>query len=156
MDLPSSLGRTATAAGATVFLVPPMAVYRESLDETRMRSEGCRYSTADVAAIRSLAAVLADGRVTSTPVYQRPDLREGVYFVFADESRLKVLLQDNFGGRLPVNGIAETSNGNDLQSVAVLAKETLATDLRRWAARYGGVGTGAACDRQVPPPDVVK
>lgn len=148
MDLPSQVARTDTAVEATVFLVPPMLVFRTSLDEARMQAQACRYATSDPAAIRAVAALLKAADVTANVVYQRPDLREGVYLSFADGSQLKFLLQDNNGGRSPVAGVAETSSAGTFQNVGVTANETLATDLRRWAAASGGIGAGSPCNRR--------
>lgn len=154
MDLPTLVTRADTAAGATVYLVPPMAVFRASLDETRVQAAACRFTTTDPAAVRALVALLQASELHDNPVYQRPDLREGVYLTLADGMQLKVLLQDNPGGRLPVAGIAETSIGGNLQSVSVSARQTLSADVRRWAAELtssrGAVRTGSACDRLVP------
>ena len=150
MDLPRLVTSADTAAGATVYLVPPMAVFRQSLDETRMQSAACRFTTTDPAAVRALVALLQAGELHDNAVYQRPDLREGVYLTLADGMQLKVLLQDNPGSRLPVGGVAETSIGGNLQSVAVSARQSLAADVRQWAAARGGTGTGSACDRLVP------
>jgi hypothetical protein len=150
MDLPTLVTRADTAAGATVYLVPPMAVFRSSLDETHMQSAACRFSTTDPDAVRALVALLQSNELHDNAVYQRPDLREGVYLTLADGMQLKVLLQDNPGSRLPVSGVAETSIGGNLQSVAVSARQSLATDVREWAMTRGGVRTGSACDRLVP------
>ena len=96
-----------------------------------------------------LAGILTRAEVAANPVYQRADLREGVYFSMADGGKFSVLFADNSGGKLPVMGIAETTNGGQIQSVAVLARSTLSTDVRRWAKTHGGEGTGSACDLQM-------
>ena len=152
MDLPGLMGRADTAVNATVFLVPPMALFRSSLDEARMQSSACRYYTTDPAAIRALVALLKAAGVNAASVYQKPDMREGVYLTLPDGAQLKLLLQDNPGSRLPVNGVAESINGGDLQSVAMTASASMSSDIRAWAASRGGVGAGTACERLVPPP----
>jgi len=151
IDLPLLMERSTTATEASVVLVPPMSLYRTDLNEVGMRQEGCRYVTFDVAALRSLVALLREADVRVSPVYQRPDMREGVYLVLGDGSRLNFFLQDNNGGRLPVQGVVEASASGDLQSTAITAAPTLATDLRTWAATHGGTGDGAACNRKPLP-----
>ena len=150
MDLPALLERADPAVGATVFLVPPMALFRTSLDETRMQATACRFTTTDSAAVNALLALLKTGGLHDNPVYQRPDLREGIYLTLGDGMQLKVLLEDNAGSKLPVVGVAETSLGGNLQSAAISARSTLAGDVRAWAATYGGTRSGSACDRLVP------
>jgi len=150
MDLPALVNRADAAVGATVYLVPPMALFRASLDEARMQSAACRFTTTDVTAVNALLALLKGSGLHDNPVYQKPDLREGLYLKLTDGTQLKLLLEDNAGSRLPVVGIAETSSGGNLQSVAVSARATLAGDVRSWAATYGGTRSGSACDRLVP------
>ncbi len=150
IDLPSLMQRADTASRATVFLVPPMALFRNALDERGMQAASCRYVTADPAALRALVGLVRTAYMVGTPVYQRPDIREGVYLTLDDGSLLKLLIQDNLGGRSPVAGIAEVDVGGDLRSTAVVARQTLASNLRGWAARQGGTGSGSACDRQTP------
>ena len=151
IDLPSFMSRADTATQADVFVVPPMSVFRTPLDEAHMQGQGCHFVTSDPAAIRALAAMLQRASIEQSPVYQRPDIREAVYLTLADRTQLKFLLQDNNGGRLRVAGVAETTAGGDVRTVAVTAGETLAGDLRGWADARGGVGSGAACDRLKPP-----
>ncbi len=151
LDLPLLMERSTTATEASVVLVPPMSIYRTDLTEVGMRQEGCRYVTFDPEALRSLIALVRSADVRVSPVYQRPDMREGVYLVLGDGSRLNFFLQDNNGGRLPVQGVVEASSSGDLQSTAITAAPTLATDLRTWAATHGGAGEGAACNRKPLP-----
>ncbi|MEO8935325.1 MAG: hypothetical protein ABI277_15345 [Burkholderiaceae bacterium] len=148
LDFPALIGQADTASDATVYLVPPMALFRMALDEPRMQSASCRYTTTDPAAIRALVGLLRASDISGNEVYQRPDVREGIYLTLADGTQFKLLLQDNFGGKLPVRGVAETSNGGDLHTVSVTTKSTLATAVREWAATRGGAGTGSACSRQ--------
>lgn len=148
MDFPALIGQADAASGATVYLVPPMALFRMALDEPQMQSASCRYTTAAPVAIRALVGLLRASDISGNEVYQRPDLREGIYLTLADGTQLKLLLQDNFGGKLPVRGVAETSTGGDLQTVSVTARSTLATAVRVWAATHGGTGIGSACSRQ--------
>ena len=150
MDLAGWIGRSQTASSVTVFLVPPMALFNTSLGEAQMQAAGCRFTTVDAAAIGALATLLKAGKVDGNVVYQRPDIREGVYLTLADGGQLKLLLEDNNGGKLPVVGVAETAVGGDFERVAVTAGRTLATDVRRWAATHGGEGTGSACNRLSP------
>ncbi len=152
-DFPTVMARVDTASEATVFLVPPMALFRTSLDEAGMQTASCRYATTDPAAIRALAGLLKDGRLATNVVYARPDMREGVYLTLADGARVKLLLQDNHGGKSPVSGLAETFLAGNPQTVSVTGAQTLAVDLRRWAVAYGGTGTGSACNRQTPVAD---
>ena len=151
VDLPLMMERSNTATEASVVLVPPMSIYRVDLNETGMRQEGCRYVTFDAAALRSLTSLLRAADVRASPVYQRPDMREGVYLVLADGSHLSFFLQDNNGGHLPVLGVVEVSTSGDIQSTAVTAAPTLAADLRTWVAMHGGTGEGAACNRKPLP-----
>jgi hypothetical protein len=150
IDLAGALGGMRTATVATVVLVPPMAVFRDALDQRGLQNAGCHYTTADPGAIRELAAILTSADVSANPVYQRADLREGVYFTMADGGKFSALFADNSGGKLPVMGIAETTNGGQIQSVAFTARSTLSTDVRGWAKTHGGEGTGSVCDLQVP------
>jgi len=152
LDLPPLMERANTVTEASVVLVPPMMLYRVDLNETGMRQEGCNYVTFDPAALRALVTMLRAADVHVSPVYQRPDMREGVYLVLADGSRLSFFVQDNKGGHLPVQGIVEYSMSGDIQSSAITAAPTLSTDLRTWAATHGGTGEGAACNRK-PLPD---
>lgn len=151
LDLPAALGQIDGATSATLYLVPPMAIFGTSLDEARMQAASCRYATSDRTAIAALTRLIAAGGVTGSAVYQRPDMREGVYLTLADGAVLKIFLQDNNGGGLPVGGIAEQANGGNLQRVAITASKTLSADLRRWATGRTD-GTGSACDRMVPKP----
>ena len=146
-DLPALIDRAASATEATVLLVPSMTFYRNDVTESRLESVGCRYATSDPAAIRSLVGLFKAADVSVDPVYQALDLREGVYLTMSDGSLLKFFLQDNFGGRLPVKGRAETSASGEVRSMTVTARQTLATDLRAWAATLGTAGVGGACDR---------
>lgn len=150
MDLPALVDRVDPAAGATVFLVPPMALFRTSLDETRMQATACRVKTTDTAAVQALVALLKTSALHDLPVYQRADLREGIYLTLTDGMQLKLLLEDNDGSKLPVIGVVETSLGGNLQSAAINARATLAADVRAWAATQGGARSGSACDRLVP------
>ena len=150
VDLPSLMRRADTASQATVFLVPPMALFRDALDEGRMQAASCRYVTADPAAVRALADLLRSADLVDAPVYQRPDIREGVYLTLDDGTQLKLLLQDNLGGRSPVTGVAEVTVGGEIRSTAVVARPTLAANVRGWADRQGGAGSGSACDRLKP------
>lgn len=148
VDLPASLQGLDGANVATVVLVPPMAVYQNALNSTGLQTAGCHYTTADPTAIRVLVAIMKTADVTVNPVYQRPDMREGVYFAMADGTKFSVLFADNAGGRLPVMGVAESTNGGSIQSSSVSARPTLSTDVRNWAKRHGGTGTGNSCDLQ--------
>jgi hypothetical protein len=150
IDLAGSLDGMGTASVATVVLVPPMAVFKDPLDQRGLQNSGCHYTTSDAGAIRVLAAILTQAQVTANPVYQRADLREGAYFSLADGRKFSVLFADNRGGKLPVMGIAETTNGGQIQSAAVSARSTLSMDVRGWAKTYGGAGTGSTCDLQTP------
>jgi hypothetical protein len=136
------------ASVATVVLVPPMAVYRSPLDQAGLQTQGCHYTTGDAAAIRRLAAMLRSANVTVNPVYQRPDIREGVYFTLADGSKFSLLIADNSGGKVPVIGIAETTAGGQIQSASVSSGSTLSVDVREWVKQHGGAGTGNGCDLQ--------
>ena len=149
-DLTTLIDRAASASEATVLLVPSMTFYRTRVDETRLEQVGCRYATSDPASIRTLVGLFRSAGVSVDPVYQVLDLREGVYLTMSDGTLLKFFLQDNFGGGLPVKGVAETSAAGSVQSMTITAQKTLATDLRAWAARLGGPGTGNACDRPAP------
>ena len=156
LDLPAAMGRADTATQADVFVVPPMSLYRSDLDEARMQGQSCHFVTSDPAAIRALATLLQRAAIEPSAVYQRPDIREAVYLTLADRSQLKFLFQDNNGGHLRVNGVAETTAGGDVRTVAVTAGETLSRDLRGWADARGGAGSGPACDRLKPPlPDTL-
>ena len=136
-----------------MLLVPPMSIYRDGLTEVSLHHEGCRHETSDAKAVGALVALLESSKIATVPVFQQPDVREGVYLSLADGSRLAFFFADNNGGRLPVQGIVETSNAGILQSSAVTAAPTLSTDLRQWSATYGGAGDGAACNRRPPPTD---
>lgn len=146
-DLSTLIDRAASASEATVLLVPSMTFYRTRVDENRIERVACRYATSDPAAIRALVALFKAADVGVDPVYQVLDLREGVYLTLGDGSLLKFFLQDNFGGALPVRGLAETSASGTVQSMAITAKRSLAADLRSWAAMLGDAGSGNACDR---------
>jgi hypothetical protein len=148
IDLAGAMAGMNEATVATVVLVPPMAIYQTALDQNGLQNAGCHYTTSDAGAIRVLAAIIAGADVSTSPVYQRADLREGVYFALSNGSRFSVLFADNAGGKLPVNGVAETTNGGQIQSVAIVARPTLSTDVRRWAKSHGGGGTGSTCDLQ--------
>lgn len=149
IDLPAALANMGTATAATVVLVPPMAVFRAGLDQAGLLRQGCHYAAADRAAVRSLAALMQSVPITVNPVYQRPDLREGVYFTMADGSSFHVLIGDNAGGKLPVLGFAETTFGGQSQSASMSAGPTLSTALRDWAKGRSGTSTGSACGLQV-------
>lgn len=151
-DLQALLARVDTSTEATLYLVPPMAVFRTSLDEAYMQAEACRYTTSDPAAVRAMVALVKGANIGTRVVYQKPDIREGVYLTLGDGVLLKLLMQDNFGGKLPVDGIAETSVGGNLQTASITASQTTAVALRDWAARRGGVGVGSACSRQSAAP----
>ncbi len=144
-DLSSLIDRAASASEATVLLVPPMTVYRSNVTENRLESVACRYATSDPTAVRALVGLFRNADVSVDRVYQTLDLREGVYLTMADGSLLKFFLQDNFGGTLPVKGLAETSASGTVQSMTITAKRTLAMDLRAWATKFAGGGD--ACDR---------
>ena len=148
LDLSDAMQAIGTASVATVVLVPPMAVFRNSLNQAGLQANGCHYTTADPTAIRSLVALLQTAGVATNAVYQRPDIREGAYFTLANGGRFSLLIADNNGGRLPVMGIAEGTDGGQIQSVSVSAKSTLSRDVRGWARRFGGAGSGTACDLQ--------
>lgn len=151
LDLPVAMQGIETASVATVVLVPPMAIFRVPLDALALQNQGCHYTTDDPASIRALVAMLRAADVTMNPVYQRPDIREGVYFTLADGSRFSVLVADHSGGRLPVLGVAEASSGGSIQSASVSAKPTLSGDLRDWAKqRSDGTSNGSACQLQSP------
>jgi hypothetical protein len=148
LDVDASLQALADASVATVVLAPPMAIYQQPLDRAGLQTAGCHYTSDDATAIRALVAILRGGDVTANPVYQRPDVREGVYFAMADGSKFSVLFGDHAGSRLPAIGIAEATSGGQIQSVSVSTKSALATDVRAWAKRYGGIGTGTTCELQ--------
>jgi hypothetical protein len=148
LDLTVPMQAIDGASVATVVLVPPMAVYRLPLDQAGLQTQGCHYTTGEAAAIRRMAAILKSADVTVNPVYQRPDIREGVYFTLGDGSKFSVLIADNSGGKLPVMGIAETTAGGQIQSASVSSKATLSADVREWAKQHGGEGTGNGCDLQ--------
>ena len=152
-DLAALIDRAASASEATVLLVPPMTLYRSNVTENRLESVACRYATADPAAVRALVALFRNADVSVDRVYQSLDLREGVYLTMGDGSLLKFFLQDNFGGTLPVRGLAETSSSGTVQSMTITAKRTLAADLRAWAAKFAAGGDGG-CDRVVQAPRV--
>jgi hypothetical protein len=149
-DLVGALAGLDGANVATVVLVPPMAVFKDALNSAGLQNAGCHYTTADPTAIRVLVAILKTADATVNPVYQRPDMREGVYFAMNDGTKFSILFADHSSGRLPVLGVAEAVNGGQIQSTSVLAKASLSTDVRTWARHYGGAGTGTACNLQSP------
>ena len=153
LDLAPAMERVRTTTEAVVLLVPPMSIYRNGLTEASLHQEGCRHETSDPQAVGALVALLESSKIAINPVFQQPDVREGVYLALADGSRLAYFFADNNGGRLPVLGIIETSNAGQVQSSAITAASTLSTDLRQWSATYGGSGDGAACNRRPPPTD---
>jgi hypothetical protein len=148
LDLPESLKGLGSTNVATVVLVPPMAVFQNPLSPTGLQSNGCHYTTVDRAAIRALVAMLQSAEVTANPVYQKADVREGTYFTLDDGRKVSLLIADNGTGRLPVMGLAEVTNGGQIQSVSFSAKSTLSREVREWAKRYGGAGSGTGCDLQ--------
>jgi hypothetical protein len=151
IDLASAIAGMSEASVATVVLVPPMAVYQVALDQTGLQNAGCHYTSNDPGAIRVLAGIVTSAEVAVNPVYQRADLREGVYFTMANGGRFSVLFTDKATSRLPAMGVAETSSGGQVQSAAVSARPSLASEVRRWAKAHGGAGTGtgSACDLQL-------
>jgi hypothetical protein len=151
LDLAPAMERVRTTTEAVVLLVPPMSIYRNGLTEASLHQEGCRHETSDAKAVSALVALLESAKITINPVFQQPDVREGMYLALADGSRLAFFFADNNGGRLPVQGIVETSTAGLMQSSAITAAATLSTDLRQWSATYGGSGDGAACNRRPPP-----
>lgn len=151
IDMPALLRSAETAVAATVLLIPPMSIYRNPVTEAELQQESCRYATVDAPAIRALVGLLKNAGVAAAPVYQKPDIREAVYLTLADGGRLNFFVQDNNGGRLPVLGVVETSTSGQLRSNAITAQSTLSTDLRTWAAKSGGTGDGAACNRRSVP-----
>ena len=153
LDLAPAMEHVKTTTEAVVLLVPPMSIYRNGLTEASLHQEGCRHETSDAKAVGALVALLESAQIAINPVFQQPDVREGVYLALADGSRLAFFFADNNGGRLPVLGIVETSNAGQVQSSAITAAPTLSTDLRQWSATYGGSGDGAACNRRPPPVD---
>lgn len=148
IDVPASLNSIATASAATVVLVPPMSVYRNALDQNGLQSQGCHYTTSDPAAIRQLVALVQAAEVTVNAVYQRPDLRGGVYFRLPDGSNVNVFVADNSGGRLPVLGVAESTNGGQIQSASVSVRGSFTLAMREWAKQRVGTSSGSACERQ--------
>ncbi len=145
MDLPALIGQADTATQVSVALVPSMMRFRIVLDENAMRRFACRFDSVDPAAIHALVALFEKAGLAVQPMYQKPDIREGVYLTLADGSRLSFFLQDNFGGRSPVIGVVESYAAGTLQSVAFTARSTLAGDVRDWASAQAGEGTGYAC-----------
>ena len=151
-DMSALMGAPAQTVEATVFLVPAELVYHDALDEAAVRRVGCRYTVADAGAIRPLIGLIAAAALQSSPLFQKPDVRAVVHFVHTDGMRIDLHLQDNFGGKLPVIGVVETSEGGGFRTVPITARPTLMTDLRAWAERHGGPGEGNACrvPRTVP------
>ncbi len=150
LDLPVAMQGLETATVATVVLVPPMAIFRVPLDALALQNQGCHYTTDDPASIRRLATALRAADVTMNPVYQQPDIREGVYFTLGDGSKFSVLVADHAGGRLPVLGVAEASRGGSIQSASVSANASLSEALRDWAKTRDGTSRGLACNLQSP------
>lgn len=148
LELQAALQALESSNVVTVVLVPPMAVFQAALTPTGLQNNGCHYTTFDRAAIRALAALLQSADVTANPVYQKTDVREGTYFSLDDGSKFSLLIADNGGGRLPVLGIVEVTNGGQIQSASVSAKPSLSNDVRDWAGRHGGTGSGSSCDLQ--------
>ena len=148
LDVDASLQRIDTATVATVVLVPPMAVFQSPLNQAGLRDAGCHYTTDDVAAIRSLVALVKAANVNANALYQRPDMREGVYFTLADGSKFSLLYADNSESHVPLLGLAETTVGGQVQSGSVSVRPTLSLQVRDWAKRYGGTGTGSTCNLQ--------
>ena len=148
LDLDGALRQIDAATVATVVLVPPLAIFQSPLNQAGLRDAGCHYTTDSVPAIRSLAALVRGGHPTTNPVYQRPDMREGVYFTLADGTKFSVLFGDNSESRLPLLGIAETTAGGQIQSASVSVRAALALDVRNWAKQYGGPGSGSSCNLQ--------
>ncbi len=151
LDMNALLRSAETATEATVLLIPPMSIYRNPVNEAGLQQDSCRYATVDAPAIGALVSLLKASGIATTPVYQKPDIREAVYLTLADGGRLNFFVQDNNGSRLPVQGVVETSTSGQLRSIAITAQPTLSTDLRAWAARSGGPGDGAACNRKPLP-----
>jgi|GEM_PF-2184826 len=151
-DPSALLGAPAQTVAATVFLVPSEVVYHDALDEAAVRRVGCRYTVGDAGAIRPLVGLIAAAEIRSSPFFQKPDVRAVVHLVHADGLRIEFHLQDNFGGKLPVIGVVETSEGGGFRTVPITGRATLMTDLRAWAERHGGAGEGNACHvpRTVP------
>ncbi len=156
LDMTALLRSAETAVEATVLLIPPMSIYRNPVTEAELQQEACRYATVDPPAIGKLISLLKDAGVATSPVYQKPDIREGVYLTLNDGGRLNFFVQDNNGSRLPVQGVVETSSSGQLRSIAITAQPTLSTDLRTWAAHSGGTGDGAACNRKTLPLEAPK
>lgn len=150
LDLAPAMERVRTTTEVVVLLVPPMSIYRNGLTEASLHQEGCRHETSDAKAVGALVALLEASSIAINPVFQQPDVREGVYLKLADGSRLAFFFADNNGGRLPVLGVLESSSAGQVQSSAITAASTLSTDLRQWSATYGGDGEGAACNRRPP------
>ena len=147
-DLAPLLDRIDGATDVTVILVPPMAIFRDALDERALQVAGCRYRVTEPAAIRTLGQLLRAAQIRGSDVYRRPDAREAVYLTTADGAQLKLLLADNAGTRVPVDGVLEADAGGNAQFAAFRAGDRLPTELRRWTAANGGVGIGSSCDRQ--------
>lgn len=148
LDMAPVMERARGSSDATVILVPPMAIYQAALDEAALQSAGCRYRTTDPVAVRALVQLLDGAGLRDSPVYKRPDAREAVYLTTPEGELLKFLFADNSGAHVPVDGVVESSTGGNAQSGAVVANDRLSTELRRWTAANGGVGTGRSCARQ--------
>lgn len=144
-DVPVALARAERATVATVELVPAMSQFIRALDEPAMRRAACRYTIDDPAAIRSLVTLVRSADVRATPTLQRLDLRAGLRFTDVDGAQVDVLLQDNYGGTLPVLGTLRTSTSGDLRSTAITARAPTMTDLRAWIAARGVRGEGGNC-----------
>ena len=147
-DLAPLLDRVDGATDVTVILVPPMAIFRDPLDERALQAAGCRYRITEPAALRTLVQLLRGSDLRGSEVYKRPDAREAVYLTTADGGQLRFLFADNAGSRVPVDGVLEAGSGGNAQFAAFRAGDRLPTELRRWTATHGGVGTGSACERQ--------
>jgi hypothetical protein len=148
IELSTSMQALESANVATVVLVPPMAVFQGPLTATGLQNNGCHYTAVDRAAVRALVALLQAAEVTGNPVYQKPDVREGMYFTLDDGSKFSLLIADNGSGRLPVLGIAESTTGGRIESTSISARPALSRDVREWAKRHGGIGSGSGCDLQ--------
>lgn len=147
-DLAPLLDRIDGATDVTVILVPPMAIFRDPLDERALQAAGCRYRVTEPAALRTLVGLLRAAGLRGSDVYKRPDAREAVYLTTADGAQLKFLFADNAGARVPVDGVLEADSGGNARFAAFRAGDRLPTELRRWTATHGGIGTGSACERQ--------
>jgi hypothetical protein len=156
LELSTSMQALESANVATVVLVPPMAVFQGSLTPTGLQNNGCHYTTVDRAAVRALVALLQAAGLTANPVYQKPDVREGTYFTLDDGSKFSLLIADNGSSRLPVLGIAESTRGGRIESTSVSTRPGLSGDVRDWAKRYGGTGSGSSCDLQTDTAEELK